>query len=182
MIHRTAADATVRAGDLDGLGSVYSEPGSLILRAEERILGQREGCDIAVYGSWRVLLPKRIFHPLPGKPTGRLFVTSDRLVFLRRIDVWREIKPLLTPLGLPTAAEKESRLKDLTARGALQYCEINTSDITVKGLKRRDAIMHLRMKSDRGRKYELIVRTDADDPPFFDLLEGTIGRVERGGK
>src|SRR5439155_25424818 len=61
--------------------------------------------------------PKRIFHPLPGKPSGTLHVTSDRLIFIRAIDVWKEVKPLLTPLGLPTAAERESSLNRLMAIG-----------------------------------------------------------------
>ena len=101
--------APVHGGDVDGIGRLYSENGNLILLPQERLIGQRANCDVAAYASWRIIFPKSIFRPQPGTPSGTLFVTSSRLVFIRNIDVWKEVKPLLTPLGLPAAAEKEDQ-------------------------------------------------------------------------
>lgn len=137
-------------------------------------MAQREGCDLSAYGSWRIFFPKRIFHPLPGKPSGTIHVTSERLIFLRNIDVWKEVKPLLTPLGLPTAAEKESKLKGLKAKGARQYCEVRLSQLRLVRATRGPWFLRCRLISEDGGKYELFLRTDTDDPAFFEFLERAI--------
>ena len=166
----------IRAGDVDGLGHVYSEFGGPILGAAETILAERRGWDVAAYSSWRIFFPKPIFHPLPGSPSGTLHLTSERLIFLRRIDVWKEVKPLLTPLGIPAAAEKESRLKRLKAQGARQYCEVFLSQFRLVGIKRRSWFIRFRLLTADGGKYELFLRTGKEDSDFFDLLESALRR------
>jgi len=161
----------IRAGDVDGLGRIYSELGGPILQAHETILAQRQGCDVAAYGSWRIFLPRRLFYPLSGNPEGTVHLTTDRLIFIRKIDVWKEVKPLLTPLGVAAAAERESKLKAMKARGARQYCEVLYSGLKLMRAKRKPGLLHLRFITRDNRKCELFVYTDRDDPAFFDLVE-----------
>ncbi len=176
MTHSASRELPIRAGDVEGLGRVYSEFGGPLLRPQETALAQRNGCDIAVFGSWRVFFAKEIFHPLPGNPSGTIHVTSDRLIFLRDIDVWKEVKPLLTPLGLPTAAEKESKLKRLKAKGARQYCEIFPAQLQLVRVRRKPRLLQFRLSAKDGGKYVLFVYTDKDDPHFFDVLEAAVAQ------
>src|SRR5213592_645821 len=122
---------SVRAGDLDGRGSIYSDTGGLITESDEEILRAATGWDATVLSPWRRFLPKYIFMGFGGKASSKLFVTSKRIVLVRDIDPWRELKGELTPLGIPTAAAKEVRLKQLMSRGARQYCEIRPRDFRV---------------------------------------------------
>lgn len=174
MTETISSDSPIRAGDIDGLGRVYSEFGGPLLRPGEAVIAHREGCDLSAYRSWRIFFPNRIFHPLPGKPSGTIHVTSERLIFLRNIDIWREVKPLLTPLGLPTAAEKESKLKGLKSRGARQYCEVRLSPLRLVRATRRPWFLRCRLLSEDGGKYELFLRTDTDDPSFLELVERAV--------
>ncbi len=178
MTETISTDSPIRAGDIDGLGRIYSEFGGPFLRPKETVIAHREGCDLSAYRSWRTLFPKRIFHPLPGKPSGTIHVTSERLIFLRNIDIWREVKPLLTPLGLPTAAEKESKLKGLKAKGARQYCEVRLSQLRLVHATRRPWFLRCRLISEDGGKYEIFLRTDADDSPFLEFLERAIRQYD----
>jgi len=169
-------DEPIRAGDIDGLGQVYSEFGGPALGSDETILSQRQGCDFSAYGSWRTFFPKPIFHPLPGKPSGTIHVTSERLIFVRMIDIWKEVKPLLSPLGLAAAAEKESKLRGLKTRGARQYCEVNLSRLRLVSSKRKPWFLRCRLIAANGARYEIFLRTDIDDPGFLESLEHTIRR------
>ena len=171
MTSGDSAGQAIRSGDVDGLGRLYSEFGGPILHSQEIILAERQGCDLAAYGSWRLFFPKRIFHPLPGKPSGTIHVTSDRVIFFREIDVWKEVKPLLTPLGLPTAAEKEAKLNKQKAIGARQYCEIFPSKLRLVHVRRKSRLLDMRLAGNEGNRYEVFIYTDRDDPAFFDLLE-----------
>src|SRR5438445_11414726 len=121
----------VRAGDIDGRGRIYSETGGLITESDEEILRAATGWDVTVLSPWRRFLPKYIFMGFGGKASSKLFVTSKRIVVVRDIDPWRELKGELTPLGLPTAAAKEARLKKLKSLGARQYCEIRPHGLRV---------------------------------------------------
>jgi hypothetical protein len=174
MADSSSPGSPIRAGDVEGLGRVYSETGIPILSSGETLLGRREACDLAAYGSWRIIFPKRLFHPLSGKPSGTMYVTTERLIFLREIDIWKEVKSLLTPLGLPAAAEKESKLKQLRAAGARQFCEIFRYRLQVVQTRRKSwGLLHLRLLTVDGAKYEVFVYTDRNDSNFFDLVEGT---------
>src|SRR5688572_5466185 len=124
MESRANTHPVVRAGDLDGLGSVYSESGQLIAGSDEQILGTAEDWEVNVRSPWRTVLPRFVFMGFGGKVSSRLYVTTERIVLVRDIDVWREVKGELTPLGLPAAAAKEIHLKNLKSAGARQSCEI----------------------------------------------------------
>src|SRR2546426_12662880 len=121
----------VRAGDLDGRGRIYSDTGGLITESDEEILRAATGWDVTVLSPWRRFLPKYIFMGFGGKASSKLFVTSKRILLVRDIDPWRELKGELTPLGIPTAAAKEAKLRKLKSLGVHQYCEIRPQNLRV---------------------------------------------------
>src|SRR5438309_11685604 len=125
----------VRAGDLDGLRRIYSDAGGLVTESDEEIVRVAAGWDVNVRSPWRRVLPKSIFEGFSGKASSKLFITNRRIVLVRDIDPWRELKGELTPLGIPTAAAKEARLKKVKSLGARQYCEIRPRNLRV--VKRR---------------------------------------------
>ncbi len=86
------------------------------------------------------------------------------------------MRPLLTPLGLPTAAGKESDLKRLKAKGARQYCEVLLPELRLVHAKREVWFLRCRLISKDGAKYGLFLRTDKDDPGFLELVERAIQR------
>ena len=92
MSQTSHTDPVIRVGDLDGLGSVYSDSGSLIARTGERVLKTTQGWDIDISTPWRKVLPKILFAGFSGKASSKLYVTTDRIVLVRAIDVWREVK------------------------------------------------------------------------------------------
>jgi len=93
-------------GDLGGLGSVYSEGGVLITNSGERILKVGDGWDIDITSPWRKIFPKIIFAGFEGRASSKLYVTTERVVLIREINTWREIKEEMSPLGIPAAAAK----------------------------------------------------------------------------
>src|SRR2546427_770038 len=109
----------VRAGDIDGRGRIYSETGGLITESDEEILRAATGWDVTVLSPWRRFLPKYIFMGFGGKASSKLFVTSKRIVVVRDIDPWRELKGELTPLAL---SETASLVPRYTVEGLLQTC------------------------------------------------------------
>src|SRR5207247_11304968 len=116
----------VRTGDLDGLGKVYSEWGGLITKSGEEILKTFEGWDLDVSSPWRKVLPKTIFAGFGGKASSKLFVTTDRVVLVREIDVWRELKEELSPLGVLAESSKEVHLRSLKSAREQQFYEVGT--------------------------------------------------------
>jgi hypothetical protein len=169
------ARPVVRAGDLDGLGTTYSLSGDLVLASGERIVRVAEGWDMDVVSPWRRVLPKTIFSGFSGKISSKLFVTTDRIVLIRSIDAWREIKGELTPLGLPAAAAKEIYLKRLKAAGAWQFCEIWPQALRVvkhKKLERRWSWLALRLLGSDGKQYGVTLwKAGGLDPDTLTLLQ-----------
>ncbi len=165
----------VRAGDLDGLGKVYSEWGGLITKSGEEILKTFEGWDLDVSSPWRKVLPKTIFAGFGGKASSKLFVTTDRIVLVREIDVWRELKEELSPLGVPAAAAKEVHLRRLKSAGVRQFCEIwprNFRVVKMKRIDKRWSSLDLRLVGIDGRRYEVIIsKTDGLDPLTLTFIQ-----------
>lgn len=132
----TPSSSIVRAGDRNGLGDVYSEGGELLCQPGESILRTADNWDMNVRSPWRRVLPKMIFSGFGGEASSKLYITTSRIVLIREIDVWRELRGELTPLGVPTAAAKELELRRLKTAGIRQYCEIRPRRLQVVKSKR----------------------------------------------
>src|SRR5437879_6416252 len=102
----------VRAGSLEGLGTVYESGGQLVNLSNERVLGVDEGWELQVRTPWRRILPTIVFPGFYGNVSSRLYVTTDRIVFIREIDPFRETKGDMTPYGFPGAIAKKIQLKE----------------------------------------------------------------------
>src|SRR2546426_3499139 len=170
----------VRVGDLDGLRRIYSDTGGLITESDEQIVRVATSWDVNVRSPWRKFLPRSMFEGFDGKATSKLFVTNRRIVFVRDIDPWRQLKGELTPLGIPTAAAKEVRLKQLKSRGARQYCEFRPQDFRVVRRRRFDrprSWLDLRVFGVDGRRYAITLwNTDGPDQETRLLIESQFGR------
>src|SRR5437879_7308269 len=129
-------DEVVRVGDLGGLGSVYSEGGVLITNSGERILKVGDGWDMDISSPWRKILPEIIFAGFEGRASSKLYVTTERVVLIREINTWREIKEEMSPLGIPAAAAKGVDLKELKSVGGRQFCESYPRKLRVASVKR----------------------------------------------
>ena len=165
----------VRVGDVGGLGEVYSEWGGLITESGEEILKTVEGWDLDVISPWRRVLPKTVFAGFGGEASSKLYVTTSRIVLVRDIDVWREVKGELTPFGIPSAAAKEIHLKELKSLGARQFCEIRPRKLRVikkKRIDRRWSWLDLRLLSGDGKQYAITIwKTKGRDPETLTLIE-----------
>lgn len=163
----------VRVGDLDGLGRVYSEWSGLIARPDEQVVRTADGWEINVRSPWRAILPRSVFAGFGGKVSSKLYVTTERIVVIREIDVWRELKGDLSPLGVPAAAAKEAHLNKLKAAGARQYCEIWPRKLrVVKKKPGRSSWLDLRLIGTDGKQYAITLwKTDGTDPETMRLIQ-----------
>jgi hypothetical protein len=170
----------VTAGDLDGLGRVYSEWGSLITNSGEDVLKTAEGWDVNVSSPWRRVLPKIMFEGFGGKASSKLYITTERIVVVREIDVWRQVKGELTPLGVPAAAAKEMHLNQLKSAGVRQFCEIWPRDLRVVKAKRTDrgsSWLEFRLIGTDGRQYAISFwKTNGLDPETLALIQSRFTR------
>ena len=170
----------VRAGDLDGLQRIYSDTGGLVTESDEEIVRVAASWDVNVRSPWRKFLPRSIFEGFDGKAVSKLFVTNRRIVLVRDIDSWRQLKGELTPLGIPTAAAKEVRLRQLKSRGARQYCEFRPLDFRVvkkRSFDRPRSWLDLRAVGVDGRQYAITLwKTDGPDQETRLLIESQFGQ------
>ena len=175
MSSAAAIDEVVHVGDLAGLGRVYSEEGALITNPGETILKVGEGWDMDVSSPWRKILPNIVFAGFEGKASSKLYVTTQRLVLVREIDTWRELKEEMSPLGIPTAAAKEVHLRGLKRAGIRQFCEIRPRDLRVVKIRRVDrrwSWLGLRAVGKNGRRYAItIYKTAGFDPDTLSIIQ-----------
>ncbi len=172
--------AIVRAGDRNGLGTVYSSWGGLICRSNESILKTTEGWDMNVRSPWRRVLPKLIFTGFGGDVSSTLYITTTRIVLIREINTWRELKGDLTPLGLPNAAAREVELRNLRAVGARQYCSITPQDLRVvksKKFSKPRSVLDLFVVGTDGRQYAITIwKPKGMDDETLSLIESRFPR------
>lgn len=173
----------VRIGDYAGLGRVYTSAGDLVSSSKDPILKVSPNWDVDIMSPWRQVMPHVVFEGFGGKAKSRLYITSERIVLLREIDLWRQLKGELTPLGIPNAAVKEAKLKQLIAAGARQFCEIwpqNLRVVKAKVLDRRRSWMDMQLIGIDGKQYAITIwKTDGRDPETLALLDSRFPR-ERG--
>lgn len=128
-----------------------------------------------VRSPWRTVLPGMIFLGFMSPTSSQLYVTTQRIVLIRKIDTWRELKGELTPLGLPKAAEREALLKKLQATGARQYCELWPGSLKVIREKRHgrpaNAVQLFLMGTD-GLQYAVAFwKPEGLEPELIPLIE-----------
>lgn len=176
----SSAQFAVRAGDREGLGVIYDSSGRLIPITAEAQLAVLTNWDLDVISPWRRVMPKTIFAGFHGKSSSSLYITSERLVLVRKIDDWREVSEQLTPLGLPNAAAREAELRWLREGGIRQFCEIFPSRlhrVSMKRYRRQQSMLDMRLLGDDGRKYGILLwKTDGKDEKAVDLIGSRFGR------
>ena len=125
-------------------------------------------------------MPKILFMGFNGKATSRLYVTSSRVVVIREIDAWRELSGEMTPLGMPTADAKETRLKNLKAAGVRQYCELRTHRLKCASSRKymkHGSRLDLQLIDDAGVQYAVSLwKTDGRNDRILSLVEAQFGR------
>lgn len=175
MTPKTEKTNIVRAGDYDGLGKVYSEWGGLIPGAAEQIVQSADDWEIDARSPWRSVLPGMIFMGFVAPTSSKLFITTERIVLVRKIDVLREIRGELTPLGLPRAAEREHELRKLQAAGARQFCEIWPEQLQIVKIKRHGKPAHaldLFLLGTDGEQYAISFwKPKGSEPQVVSLIE-----------
>lgn len=176
----------VRVGDYAGLGRIYSAAGDLVASGDESVIGISSNWDIDIMSPWRQVMPHVVFEGFGGKVKSRLYITSERIVLIREIDLWRQVKGELTPLGIPNAAAKEAKLKQLMAVGARQFCEIwpqNLRVVRAKVLNRRRSWMDLQLIGVDGKQYTITIwKTDGRDPETLAMLDSRFPRDKGDSK
>lgn len=171
----------VRAGDIEGLGRVYSREGDLMLSPDESILRVGVNWDTDIVTPWRRVLPKILFEGFGGEVSSRLFVTTRRVVEIRRIDPWREVKGEVTPLGAPNAIAKKSRLDELRAHGAHQFCELTPENLSVVRLREFEsprALISIRLVNHVGTRFGVTMwKTDGPDSETLHVVAAQFRRA-----
>lgn len=165
----------VRAGDYEGLGEIYSQWGGLLTHADEQLIRAADDWEMDVRSPWRSVLPRMIFMGFTAPTSSKLFLTNHRIVLVRKIDTWRELKGELTPLGLPKAAEKEIMLRKLQAKGARQFCELWPGELRIAKMKRHGRPAHsldLFLLGSDGKQYAVsFFRPKGSEPELIPLIE-----------
>ncbi len=167
--------AAIKSGDIDGLSRVYSEWGGLICEVNERILREASGWEMEVRSPWRRVMPGLLFTGFGGPTSSSLYITNERIVLIRKIDSWRELKGELSPLGIPKALEKEAKLRKLVASGARQFCELWPARLHLSRMKRFSrprSVIDLFLAGDDGKQYAVTFwRPQGTDEDTLTLIQ-----------
>ena len=180
MTKEAVQSTLVRVGDLSGLGSIYDVSGQLILKTDERILKVAEGWDLQARLGWKRLLPQVIFDGFNSPVKSALYVTTDRVVLIRDIDVWRETKSDMSILGIPGGVAKAADLKRLARLGAREYCELVPRKLHVSSLRRLKKLrawLDFKLVGEDGQKYAILLsKVEGEDEETSALLESQFPR------
>lgn len=183
MTKKKPSSTIVRTGDLVGLGTVYDSSGRLVLLPSESVLVETKGWDMEVCLGWRRFLPQIIFEGFNGPVSSTLYVTTERVVLIRDIDVWRETKADMSPLGIPGGVAKAVDLKRLASAGAREFCELRPRQMQVAGLRRLkklQAWLDFHLVGSDGQRYEvLLCKIGGEDVETATLLESRFGNHPR---
>lgn len=175
MQSRQLPRPAVKSGDIDGLDKVYSEWGGLICGPDEQIIREVSGWEMEVRSPWRRVLPGLIFSGFGGSTSSSLYITNDRIVLIRKIDAWRELKGELSPLGLPKALEKESKLRKLQSSGGRQFCAIWPGRLRLSRMKKFTqprSLIDLFVTSEDGKQYAVTYwKPQGTDEETLSLIE-----------
>ncbi len=175
MIPQRSHSSVIQAGDTQGLGRVYTRSGDLIVLPDEQVLRVARNWDVDVISPWRRVLPNVLFPGFRGEARSTLHITTKRIVLIREIDEWRELSGELTPLGLPTAAAKEKRLKSIKRAGVREFCQIQPNALAIAACRKfvkRQCMLDLELNGDDGRQYAILFwKTDGRDEDTLGLIQ-----------
>ncbi len=162
-------------GDEAGRNVVYDASGNLILAESEDVLRVATGCDVTVYTPWRRVLPRVLFLGF-NKPTqSKLYVTSERIVLIREIDSWRQLRGEMTPLGFPNAIATKVELDRMSGAGTRQFCQIRPYAfrlVRVRRSRRPGAWLGLRLVGNDGLRYAVSIwKTNGEDIETLSMVE-----------
>lgn len=177
--HYRSADV-IRSGDIEGRLTLYDAAGELLLKPEESLIRVAEGWDMNVRSPWRRILPNVIFAGFSKKVSSRLYVTTLRIVLIRDIDPWREVKGDMTPLGMPAALAKAASLKELEVAGIRQFCEVHPESLRaarIRTARTQGAWIGLHLVGADGRQYAVSYwKVEGKDVKTLSLLESRFPR------
>ena len=166
----------MRVGHIDGLGKVYDAEGRPFIDSGERLVWQLTADNLDVSegsGFWSM----RTLFPYSAEK-GDLHITTRRILFLRKPDPLLAAKYDAYPLGMADAVANAIRARDLKKMKALEFCEIDLSEVEGFWVRKRDygvlflrsdstvtrkAIMHRRGPGDR--KFEVLKDLLSDKLP-----------------
>lgn len=166
---------SVKAGSIEGRGSLYGANGELLGRPGESYLEIASGWDMDVCSPWRRVLPTTIFMGFNSKVVSKLYITTDRIVLIREIDPLRETAGEMSPLGIPNAVAKQSELGRSKAAGMREFCEVYPRTLRLVSSKRhvkRGSMVDMRLRGEDGVQYAISFwKTDGKDEQTLRLIE-----------
>ena len=117
----------MRVGHLDGRGVVYDEGGMPLLQEDETILKHVPGDNLSVSEASSLWNMRSFMEQTAEK--GDLFLTSQRLIFIRRPDPFLAAKDDAYPLGMADAVAKAYKARTLKSKGVFEFCEISLAEV-----------------------------------------------------
>lgn len=133
----------MRIGNLSGLGSVYDHDGNPILREGEEVHRTVTDDNVLVAKGKSRLHSETLLDITKEK--GTLYVTENRLIFLRTPDEWKKFMTYGNIIGMDLAFSESSYARELKAKGGMEYLELHYNEVeSFKTKKTKSATLHLR--------------------------------------
>ncbi|MFQ5886110.1 MAG: hypothetical protein ACE5II_02625 [Anaerolineae bacterium] len=121
-------------GDLRGLREIYDDEGELIVEPGEKVLRMVENDDTNLWEGRRALTG-RIFLGYPEQKV-ILYLTDERLVFIRNLQPWPIFKTHGTPFWLAVAVREALCAKNLECHCLKEFMELFYSEVETFKSKR----------------------------------------------